>query len=865
LIPAVHPAQTCCNMSSSVGYCVRLGTVKPLAANFFTGHFDIGETVVPDKGYGALVVHEAEETRPYGRLAEAAAVLAVLGGLYLTSLYSFLLFHSLTEIIRVVVWISIFVIAWNARHMLRSDFLPFLGIAYLCAGTIDILHVLSFAGIESFRHLGRNLPEELWIAGRYMVGISTFIAVAIAGRKLNLTRIFVVYLAVTVSLLVLVFSSYFPDCYEEESGPTEFNTVSQWITTALFFGTVVLLQWRKDRFDAVIRQYLTAGYGVLAISWVMFPFDMMEDSTFSIIRHLLRVLAFYLIYKGIIETSFNRPYSLIFKDLKDSEEALKTASVALEKKVVRQTEELQATDQELWREKVKRAVVEDALTVSEAKYQRLLETAFNAILLIDGTSGRIVEANDRAETLFGMSKSEIIGISHDVLHGNEDLVCPIERLIQARGAQKFMSGEAELRRKDGKLVPVEISASFTVLGDKPVVLSIIHDVSERKALEQQLLQSQKMEAVGRLAGGVAHDFNNILTAVLGYADRMLSRIDQRDPLYVEVQQVRRAGGIAANVAKQLLAFSRKQMLQPRTFSLNSAVNDIRTMIQRLLPEQVTVNFVLAPDLGNVKADPTQIEQVVLNLVINARDAMPDGGTLTIETANAGLDENYARSHAEVEPGRYVMLAISDTGTGMDAETQEHLFEPFFTTKKRGEGTGLGLSTVYGIVKQSGGHVWVYSEVGKGTTFKIYLPRVEGVDEYAIAGPASAQTIGGSETVLLVEDEEIVRNLAALELEDQGYRVLRACSGEDATDVARKFDGPIELIITDVVMPGMGGKALYEKLKQSRPELKVLYMSGYTEDAIAHHGVLDPGVAFLEKPFTPESLGRKIRQVLDEKQ
>jgi PAS domain S-box-containing protein len=823
-----------------------------------------GEVMVPDKGYGALVVHEAEEVKPYSRLVEAGVLAVFLGGLYVTSLYSFMLFHSLTELIRIVIWVGIFVIAWNARRMLRNDFLPFLGIAYLCAGVVDLLHILSYAGIEGFKHLGPNLPEELWIAGRYLTAVSTFVAIAIAGRRLNLTRIFAIYVAITAALIALVFSTYFPDCYVEGKGPTQFDIASQRIITVLFLGAVVLLLVRKERFDAIVRGYLIAGYGVLVVSWGLFPFSLVDDSTLSIVRHLLRVLAFYLVYKGIIETSFSRPYSLIFKDLKDSEEALKAESAALEQRVVRQSEKLMATDQELWKEKVKRVVVEGALSATETKYQKLLETASDAIILVDAETGNILETNDRAVDLLAKPKSGIIGMHHSILHGSEEFVCPIEKLIQARGAEKFTYGEMELVGKDGGLVPVEVSASYTILGDKPVILSIVHDVSERKALEQQLLQSQKIEAIGRLAGGVAHDFNNLLTAVIGYSDRILSRLNQADPMYVEIEQIRQAGTMAANVAKQLLAFSRKQVLQPRTFSLNSAVNDIRAMIQRLLPEQIEVSFALAPELGNVKADPTQMEQVVLNLVINARDAMPEGGTLTIETDNAGLDENYARTHAEVVAGQYVVLAISDTGIGMDAETQKHLFEPFFTTKKHGEGTGLGLSTVYGIVKQSGGHVWVYSEVGKGTTFKLYLPRVEGVDEYVKIGPAPEQTVGGNETILLVEDEEIVRNLSALELEDLGYKVLKACSGENAVDVAERYENPIDLVVTDVVMPGMGGKALCEKLKHSRPEVKVLYVSGYTENAIAYQGVLEPGVAFLEKPFTPESLGRKIRQVLDEK-
>lgn len=395
------------------------------------------------------------------------------------------------------------------------------------------------------------------------------------------------------------------------------------------------------------------------------------------------------------------------------------------------------------------------------------------------------------------------------------------------------------------------------------------EVNERKSAqadlersEEQLRQSQKMEAIGQLAGGVAHDFNNILTAISGHSELCLKRLKPKNPLYRHIEEIRKSGERAASLTRQLLAFSRKQILQPEIIDLNQIVVDMSKMLQRLIGEDIDLLMGLDADLGKVKADPNQIEQVLLNLSINARDAMPRGGRLTIETSNVHLSEEFSRDHVSVSAGQYVMLAVSDNGCGMDAETQAHIFEPFFTTKEVGKGTGLGLATVYGIVKQSEGTIWLYSEVGRGTTFKIYLPCAEGpVEEVAV----EADDFGlfqGTETVLLVEDEEVVREMATEILRDNGYHVLEAKHGHEAMKLERQHAGVIHLMLTDVVMPQMSGRELAERLTPLRHDMKVLYMSGYTDDAIVHHGVLEEGTAFIGKPFTPNALARKVREMLD---
>jgi diguanylate cyclase (GGDEF)-like protein len=395
------------------------------------------------------------------------------------------------------------------------------------------------------------------------------------------------------------------------------------------------------------------------------------------------------------------------------------------------------------------------------------------------------------------------------------------------------------------------------------------DMTERKRArealrqsEEQLRQSQKMEAVGRLAGGVAHDFNNLLTAITGYSQLALNGLGDRDPVRKDIEEIRKAADRAASLTHQLLAFSRRQVLEPKVLDLNAVVADMETMLRRLIGEDIDLISILDPAAGQVTADPGQLEQVLLNLAVNARDAMPQGGKLVIETANAELDEAYAARHVAVRPGPYVMLAVSDTGHGMDAETRARVFEPFFTTKEPGKGTGLGLSTVYGIVKQSGGHIWVYSEPEHGTTFKIYLPRVEDAAETPVPHAQPLTPAGGAETILLVEDDGGVRSLARRVLESKGYRVLEARQGDEALAISAWYDGPIALMLTDLVMPGKGGRELARCFASVRPDMRVLYMSGYTDNAIFQQQVFDPGTAFLSKPFTPDELARKVREVLD---
>ncbi|HYQ01965.1 MAG TPA: PAS domain S-box protein [Polyangiaceae bacterium] len=532
----------------------------------------------------------------------------------------------------------------------------------------------------------------------------------------------------------------------------------------------------------------------------------------------------------------------------------------------------------------------EALLASEARFEHLFESGIIGIIITD-TGGHIYEANDAFLDIVGYSREELTSgkvswtdmTPPELRHLDDAAIAEIGRTGAAKPWEK------EYIRKDGSRAPVLVGVAML---DASRGIAFVLDLSARnsarearahalrvaeqesahremaeEALRQtaeQLRQSQKMEAVGTLAGSIAHDFNNLLSVILSYSDLLIGELKAADPIRADIEQIAQAGKRAAELTRQLLAFSRQQVLQPKLISLNDAISTMTQMLQRLIGEDIDLAVLFAPNIGAVFVDPSQLEQVLLNLVVNARDAMPRGGKLTIETGELELDGGYAAKHLDVAPGSYVMLSVSDTGAGMDAETQARIFDPFFTTKEKGRGTGLGLSTVFGIVKQSGGSIWVYSELGHGSTMKIYLPR-------AHSGPTARRAEGtgatpantrGTETVLLVEDNADVRTLVCSILRRSGYRVLEAATSGEALLICEQYDEHIHLLLTDVVMPNMSGRELWERLEPLRPTTKVLFMSGYTDDAIIRHGVLSSSVAFIQKPLTPGSLISKLREVLD---
>jgi len=507
------------------------------------------------------------------------------------------------------------------------------------------------------------------------------------------------------------------------------------------------------------------------------------------------------------------------------------------------------------RDPTERREAERAKREGDQRTRIFADAAFEGIVLTD--EGRVIDANERAAELVRAPLHELVG--RDVL----DFVAPESRAAVAehltRGASHVT--EHELLRTDGSRAPAEIRTKSIQIGDRNLRVTAIRDISERKTLEEQVRLAQRMESVGRLAGGVAHDFNNLLTVILSQVNFLMEKPRSRGEVD-ELGQIRIAAERAAELTRHLLAFARRQIVEPKVFDVNELVARVEKLVRRAIGEDVVLAVVPEPKLGMIRADPGQIEQVLINLVVNARDALEAGGTLTIETANVELDAEYAAVHPSVLPGPYVMLSVSDTGVGMSQATLAQIFEPFFTTKKAGKGTGLGLATCYGIVKQSGGAIFVYSELGRGTTFKVYLPRVSASPTDTPAPPAKVAA-AGTETLLLVEDHEMVRRIAVRILRDKGYTVHETGDPWKALELFDAIVPPVALLVVDIVMPAMSGKELASRLRERRPELRVLYTSGYTENTIVHHGVVDAGVNFLAKPYVPEELLNRVRAALDE--
>ncbi len=538
-----------------------------------------------------------------------------------------------------------------------------------------------------------------------------------------------------------------------------------------------------------------------------------------------------------------------------------TYSEVLSRKLEQKVQQLEEANRELKDEINERKRSEIALRLRN----RAIQAASQGILITDPNKkdNPIVYASAGFERITGYSAKEVLGQNCRFLQGKDTDKETIETLRRAIAARQGCAVEILNYRKDGTLFwnALSLDPVRNDAGELEHYVAVQNDITHRKELEEQLRQSQKMDAVGRLAGGIAHDFNNLLTVISGYSELILSTPEIDDSVRESATLIGEAGERATALTRQLLGFSRQSILRPEVLDLNGVVEQAGKLLQRLIGADIEIGTVLAPGLSLVKVDPGQLDQVLMNLAINSRDAMADGGKLTIETANVTLSEEYAATHLDCKAGPHVMLAVTDSGIGMTRDVLARIFEPFYTTKPAGKGTGLGLSMVFGIVQQSGGCVHVYSEPGHGTTIKIYLPAVTG-NTTGTDTSASRPGIGGTESILLVEDEDIVRGLALRSLETHGYRVIEAADGDDALRVASEFGKPVDLVLTDVVIPGINGPELAERLKSLYPGIRVLFMSGYTDDAVVRHGLLNQSVAFIQKPFTPLDLARKIREVLD---
>jgi PAS domain S-box-containing protein len=548
---------------------------------------------------------------------------------------------------------------------------------------------------------------------------------------------------------------------------------------------------------------------------------------------------------GKLGSAFNR----MILELKKTDREVQAYAGGLENKVRQRTAELEAANRQLQLELAERLRLEAAI-----------EQAGEAVIITD-LNGIILYANSAFEVGTGLDRAKAVGSSFRSFLDGGDTGSAI---LETVAGGEVWSGQVRPRRQDGREIHADVTVSPIRDRSGEIInyVAVARDVTRELEIEKQLQQAQKMESIGTLAGGIAHDFNNLLSIIIGNADLALMSLDSH-PAAKHLEEIQNAGQRAGDLTRQILAFSRKQMIQPQVLNLNDLLKNTRKMLGRLIGENIDLVTMLAPDLKNVKADPGQIEQVILNLAVNARDAMPGGGRLAIETANAVLEKGSNGLHFDVEPGPYIMLAVQDAGTGMDAEIRARIFEPFFTTKEKGKGTGMGLATVYGIVKQNRGSICVYSEPGQGSTFKIYLPRCEETTESAPEKDRFAPAhVGGGETILVVEDDGMLRDMTRRVLVGHGYRVLEAQNGQEAVRVGETAEGPIHLVLTDVIMPGMNVREMADRLQKMRKGVKILYVSGYTDDTIAPYGVLEEGIEFIGKPFTSREIIGKIRRVLD---
>ena len=954
----------------------------------------------------------------------------LLAGLYLVSLYNFLLFHSLAEIFSIVVSCAVFLVAWNARRFIDNNYLLLVGISLLFVGGIDALHTLAYKGMGVFPGQGANQATQLWIAARFLQAFSLLAAPFLFGRKLRFGWICAGYAAVTAILVASVFYwKNFPACFEEGAGLTGFKKTSEYFISGMFLASGGMLLARKDKFEKDVLQLLTLSIALMIAAELAFTLYISVYGLSNLVGHFFKILSFLLVYRAVVETGFSKPYGLVFRDLKKNEEALLRSKEELELRVQERTTELDRTNQMLREEALereRRLRIETALRqidekiLSGAKYLDALDIACDTIVGLgyrmcwiglaepdyiirpvaargfdrrfideltlrwdespqgnvpagiavrtgetyvcpdiltaslhelwrekageigyrssatiplispeEGTIGvltvfservgdfpseeilrletfarqctiavvnarrleelreahqkltfhvnhmplayivwdtdfRVVEWNPAAERIFGWTAAEALG------KYSYEMIVPPEARLHVNGVwAKLLEGDessysmnANLRKDGAKITCEWFNApQRDADGNISGVLTMIHDVSERSRLEKQLQAVQRMESVGTLAGGIAHDFNNALTGILGFSELLRLHLSNDPKAISDLDEIARCAERASTLTRQLLTFARRQIIEPFPFSLNAVVTDLLKFIRKVVGEHIEIQTFLGGSLPAIMADQGQIEQVLMNLCLNARDAMPEGGKLLIETEVAELDMDYVKSYPYMRVGRHVVLTVSDTGIGMDETTRERVFEPFFTTKEPGKGTGLGLSMVYGIVKQNNGFIHLYSEPGKGTTFKIYFPAIEATPERKVT-PREEPLVGGTETILLAEDEETVRVLAERTLNELGYNVLVAKDGEEACVLFEKHKEKIALAVLDIVMPRKGGKNAFEEMCRSNPKLKVIFMSGYAANAIHDSFVLVLGTPFLPKPFGPRSLGKKVREVLD---
>jgi len=773
---------------------------------------------------------EPEESFLAKKSVAFIAGILIFFGLYLSTLYNYLLFHTLAELFSIVVACGIFIVAWNSRRILENNYLLFLGIAFLFIGTLDLVHTLAYKGMNVFQGYGTNLPTQLWIAARYMESLSLLMAPVFLSRRLRADLVLMAYSLTTFLVLGSVFYWHiFPACFVEGVGLTPFKRISEYVISIILIGAITVLYQKRKEFDGRVFQLLVAAMAITIAEELVFTFYIHAYGFSNMVGHYLKIISYYLIYIAIIETGLVKPYRLLFRNLKQGEEALR-------------------------KEK----------DFSES----LIDTAQVIILVLD-TEGRIIRFNPYMQELCGYKLDEVRGKDWFMTflpekNGNHTR----ELFLTAVSDIKTHGNTDPIVSKDGREIVVEWYDKTLKDSDGNTIglVAIGQDITERRQMEEELLKVKKLESLGVLAGGIAHQFNNALSVITGYTGLLETDYPQDEKVLDSAKTMKEAAHRMAHLTSQLLAYAGGGKYNPRSISLSEFVANTLPLIQHSLDPAVRLETDLQPDLLNVKADLTQMQMTLAAIVANSNEAIEGPGRIRISTGHMAVDRSFIKDHPDLKPGPYVCLSIEDDGKGMDKETREKIFDPFFTTHFIGR--GLEMPAVYGIIRNHNGVITVDSEPGKGTTVTISLPAyeardaVEGEVEERIVSAPAVDLPTGEGTVLVIEDEAPLVKLFRKILETLGYRVLEARTGEKAVEIAKTFDGRIDLALLDIKLPDMGGNEVYPLVMEARPDLKVIVCSGYSIDGPARE-ILDAGAqAFIQKPFSIPTLAEKLKEVLE---
>ncbi|QWR76394.1 MASE3 domain-containing protein [Candidatus Magnetomonas plexicatena] len=843
----------------------------------------------------------------------------VITALYLTSLSGFLVFHTLAELFCVIIAFCIFILSWNTRRYMQNNYLFFIGISYFFIGSLDLVHTLTYEGMTLIHVHSAGATIEIWISVRYIESISLFIAPLLLYKKrLRAPIIFSGYVVVTLMVFVSVFVlNNFPECYEKGVGLTSFKKNSEYIICCILVVSLILLYRKRSFFDKEVLRLSAASISFAILTELCFTFYVGLYDEINMVGHFFKVFSYYFIYRAIVVTGLNKPFDLLFRTLKISEDSLQKMNTELERRVEQRTTLL--LDEIAERKKIEISLARlNRVYAVVSETTHLIVHVTNTGELMDKickvgveqgsfmfvTIIRYNEYNDTLEPVAFSGHTENYTNSATLVSNCDDKDSdPVKRTIQTgsfyicndiisnetcterkeeaisqgyqsyavfplkvfeknEGVIMFYSGEPDFFSEEEILLLDELSRDVSYALENMEKEKIKNQIEQQnKALEEQLVRSQKMEVIGQLSGGIAHDFNNILFSITNYIYLMLKNLDESHPLRKYAEGIQLASEKASNLTRSLLAFSRKQIIQTRVVNLNDVISHIEPILRRLIPEETELRVELTDDDTSIMADPSQLEQVLLNLITNAKDSMLAGGFLIIKTTVVQLDKPYIGKRYYDVKGPYALLAVTDTGCGMDAEVMSRIYEPFYTTKEIGKGTGLGLSTVYGIVKQHNGLINVYSEPELGTSFKVFFPLANTRAERLKASEKS-EVKGGDETILIVEDDSEVRRIVVELLQDAGYKTIEIQDGQEAVETYKKRSGEIHMVILDVIMPKMNGEQAYDKMRDVKPSVKTLFMSGFSFDVLSKRETVPENFDFISKPLFAEEFLSKVREILD---